>query len=293
MACGFDVMGFALEQPGDVIEVALTNDKKINLINETDFSFPLNPESNCAGKSVIEFLKHLNSSQGLEIRIKQKIRPGSGLGSSAASSVASLFAVNNLLGSPLSKLELVRFAMEGEKAASGAWHADNVAPSLLGGVVLIRSYDPLDIIQLPFPEALYCTVIHPHVEIKTKDARDLLPANVPLKTAINQWGNVGGLVAGLYSGDYELIGRALEDQVVEPFRAGLIPMFSKLKEEAMSQGALGCSISGSGPSVFAIAKGLNQANKIKEGFTKVFGEANCGFDVYAGKINAEGAKVIS
>jgi len=217
--------------------------------------------------------------------------PGSGIGSSAASSAAAAFAGNLLLGNIFSVDELVRFAMEGERLASGAPHADNVAPALYGGITLVRSYEPLDIVQINVPRELFCVIIHPEIEIKTSVARGLLDPHLPLATAVRQWGNVGGLVAGLYSEDYDLIGRSLEDYVAEPKRSGLIPGFRDLKERAIASGALGAGISGSGPSVFALCRGESSAAAVLVSMQEVMTKARISFNAYMSPVSLRGAEI--
>ena len=220
---------------------------------------PLETHKNVAGVAALALLAEINSEFGFEIEIDKRIKPGSGIGSSAASSAGTVWAINELLGKPFEPIDLVRFAMEGERLATGVAHADNVAPALFGGFTLVRSYEPLDIIGINTPSELYATVIHPQIEVKTSDAREILKTTVPLKEAIKQWGNVGGLISGLYTEDYNLIGRSLQDYIIEPIRSILIPAFDKVKLESIKAGALGCGISGSGPSIFALSKGEKTA----------------------------------
>lgn len=253
--CGFDVLGFAVDQPGD--EVILRRSSKpglqITQITGDDGRLSLQPEENTVTVSMLQYLqKHAQPDLGLEVELHKKMPFGSGLGSSAASTVAGVFAINQLLGAPLSQEALLPFAMEGERVACGAAHADNVGPSLLGGFVLIRSYAPLDVVQIPPPAGLWCSVVHPKIEIKTKDARDILRSRVLMRDAVSQWGNLAGLIAGLYTEDFGLISRSLQDVIVEPIRAVLIPGFGQVKEAALRAGALGAGISGSGPSVFSL-----------------------------------------
>jgi homoserine kinase len=238
-------------------------------------------------------LKHLDETRGIELRLEKKMPLGSGLGSSAASAVVAVVAVNELLGRPLSKRDLLPFALEGERIACGSAHADNAAPSLLGGFVLIRSYTPLDVIPLPTPEKLYATVIHPHIEIQTKDARGILKQQISLSNAITQWGNTAGLVAGILMSDYDLISRSLHDVIVEPIRSILIPKFYELKQAALDAGALGCSISGSGPSLFALTDSHDTAQKVANAMTLVLDNIGIGSDVFISKVNQEGAKILS
>jgi homoserine kinase len=295
VAAGFDVLGFALDSPGDEL-VATFSEKPgvtISRITGDDGRLPLDSHKNTAGVSVHALLKYLGETRGIDLRLEKKMPLGSGLGSSAASAVVAVVAVNELLGRPLSKRDLLPFALEGERIACGSAHADNAAPSLLGGFVLIRSYTPLDVIPLPTPEKLYATVIHPHIEIQTKDARGILKQQVSLSNAITQWGNTAGLVAGILMSDYGLISRSLQDVIVEPIRSILIPKFYELKKAALDAGALGCSISGSGPSLFALTDSRDTAQKVANAMTLVLDNIGIGSDVFISKVNQEGAKILS
>jgi homoserine kinase len=236
----------------------------------------------------LALLEALGSDAGFDIKINKRIKAGSGIGSSAASSAGAVWAINHLLGNPFTTKELIPFAMEGERLASGVAHADNVAPALLGGFSLVRSTDPLDVISLPSPSELYATVIHPQIEIKTADSRRILKSNLSLKDAITQWGNVGGLVAGLYREDYELIGRSLQDVVIEPVRSILIPGFNEIKVAALNAGALGGGISGSGPSVFALSKGKDKALKVADAIRLAYEPFGISFDIHISNINEKG-----
>lgn len=294
VSCGFDVLGFAVDNPGDevILKGKSTPGIKIVKITGDEGRLSLDPQKNTVGVSVQNFLKHIGSKQGIEISLNKKMPLGSGLGSSAASAVAGVFAVNQLLGEPMTQEELLPFAMEGERIACGSAHADNVAPSLLGGFVLIRSYDPLDVIRIPTPKNLFCTIIHPHVEVQTKDARDILKKQITLKSAVIQWGNVAGLIAGLMKSDYDLIGRSMQDVIVEPIRSILIPGFDDVKRSALDTGALGCGISGSGPSIFALSRDQKVAHKVGEKMKEVFEELNIGSEVYVSKINNSGPQIL-
>ena len=229
---------------------------------------------------------------GFEIEIYKKIKAGSGIGSSAASAAGAVFGVNELLGKPFSKKELVQFAMKGEAIASGSEHADNVAPAIFGGITLIRSTKPLDVIKIESPSELYATVIHPQIELKTSDMRAVLKPEVSLKSAIIQWGNLGGLISGFYTSDYELIGRSLHDEIVEPLRGQFIPKFDLIKRMALENGALGSGISGSGPSIFALSKGVETANRIANTIGDVYKEMNLPYDIHVSKVNSEGIKIL-
>lgn len=290
---GFDIFGLALENIGDEMEVSMREDNllKIHPIEGYE-DLPVDPDENVAGVAIKSMLKRLSIKQGFEIKIRKLVMPGSGLGSSASSSAAAVYAANELLGRPFKKNELVQFAMEGERATSGKAHADNVAPSLLGGFTLVRSYQPLDVVNIPFPKNLYVAVVHPQIEVKTADSKRILRSAVDMTVAISQWGNVAGLVAGLASGDFGLIGRSLEDHIVEPVRSILIPGYGGAKKQALKAGALGCNISGSGPSIFALCEGKDVAEKVGEAFSSYYTKINIDHKVYTSAINSEGAKTI-
>ena len=293
VSCGFDVLGLALESVGDEMIVRKIAEKGIRISKVTGQDLPLETEKNVAGVAGLAFLEKSGFDGGFEIEINKKIKPGSGIGSSAASSAGAVWAMNELLGRPFSKLELVQFAMQGEKLASDVAHADNVAPVIYGGFTLVRSYDPLDIVSIPTPEHLFATVIHPQIEIKTSDSRKILKTTISLEKGIQQWGNLGGLIAGLFQNDYDLIGRSLQDHIVEPIRSILIPGFDQIKSIAMETGALGCGISGSGPSIFALSKGAEIAKKVAQSMEKTYGRIGIPFDVHVSKINTEGVKKMS
>jgi homoserine kinase len=292
LSCGFDVLGLCLETAGDVMIIRKTNVKGIHITKIFGADLPLETEKNVAGVSALAMLENLQTDFGFEIEIYKHIKAGSGIGSSAASSAGAVFGINELLGRPFTRKELILFAMQGEKLASGNAHADNVSPCLLGGFTLVRSYNPLDIIKIESPSELYATVIHPQIELKTSDARSVLKQTVSLKSAIIQWGNVGGLIAGLYTKDYELIGRSLHDEIIEPLRSVLIPGFDLMKQSALENGALGSGISGSGPSIFALSKGKETAEKIAKAMSAVYDEMNLLYEVHVSKVNNEGIKII-
>ena len=295
VACGFDIMGFAVNEPGD--EVTVKKIEKpgvfIKKISGDGGRLPHDPSKNTAGIAVIEFLKRINVPNGIEIELNKNMPLGSGLGSSAASAVAAVYAVNILFDKPLSRNELLPFVLEAEKAACGAAHADNAAPSLLGGFILVRSYNPMDTISLAVPDELICTILLPVLEIQTEYARKILPEKIFLKDAVTQWGNTGGLVAGLLMKDYKLIGRSLQDVIAEPLRSKLIPGFSDIKKAAMNAGALGCSISGSGPAMFALSKSRSTANNVGQSMKDVCDTKGIDNHIYISEINNVGARVIS
>jgi homoserine kinase len=295
VACGFDVLGFAVDNPGDEVTITLNDSGKITIksIIGDEGKLPLDPEENTVSLVIKKYLEHIGKKQGLEIELVKKMPLKSGLGSSAASSVVGVYALNELLGRPLKVEELLPFAMEGERLACGSAHADNVAPALLGGFVLVRSYEPLDVVKLPTPENLWATIIHPHIEVKTKDARQILRQKIELKDAVVQWGNVGGLIAGLMMKDYALIGRSLQDVIVEPIRSILIPGFYQAKQAALENGALGSSISGSGPSIFALSDDKSKAENIGKAMKSVYDSLNIEAEVYVSKVSEQGPRVIS
>ncbi|AWI26074.1 homoserine kinase [Flavobacterium pallidum] len=293
LSCGFDVLGVCLDNVGDEMIVRKSDVKGVRITKIVGADLPLETEKNVSGVAALALLDEMEADCGFEIEIYKKIKAGSGIGSSAASSAGAVFGINALLGNPFSAAALVKFAMQGEKLASGSAHADNVAPALLGGFTLVRSYDPLDIIRIESPPELYATVIHPQIELKTSDARSVLKQNISLKSAIAQWGNVGGLVAGLYTKDYDLIGRSLHDEIVEPIRSVLIPGFDRIKKTAKENGALGSGISGSGPSIFALSKGKETAEKVAGAMCKIYDEMKLPYEIHVSKINDNGIKVLA
>lgn len=292
LVCGFDVLGLCLHQPADMMEVSLLKENKVIIRSADNYPLPLDPMQNTAGAPLVEMLKELNNNTGFEVTIHKNIKPGSGIGSSAASAAGAVVAANHLLGNIFSKEDLVRFAMWGEQIASGVQHADNVAPCIYGGVTLVRSVFPLDIIAIPAP-ALYVTIIHPQIEIRTADARKVLPEKVPLKDAVKQWGNVAGLVAGLMKNDYGLISRSLEDVIVEPARSVLIPGFDEVKIKCKAVGALGGGISGSGPSVFMLSIEKSTAEEIETVMKSIYDKIGIEYHTYVTTINVDGVKIIN
>jgi homoserine kinase len=293
LSCGFDVLGTCLDNVGDEMIIRKISKKGIRITKIVGANLPLETDKNVAGVSGLALLNKVDCDFGFEIEIYKNIKSGSGIGSSAASAAGAVFGINELLERPFSRKELVQFAMQGEVLASGSPHADNVAPCLLGGFTLVRSSNPLDIIRIESPSELFATVIHPNIELKTADMRAVLQPMVTLKSAIAQWGNVGALVSGLYTSDYELIGRSLEDEIVEPLRGKFIPYFNEIKKVALENGALGSGISGSGPSIFALSKGKEVADKIANAMKICYLKTNIEFDIHVCKINSQGIKVIA
>jgi len=295
VSCGFDIFGFAIQEPGDTVELYKRDEPGVVITEITgdEGRLPRQAEKNSVTVVMLALLKHLGIKDlGCEVVLRKNMPLGSGMGSSAASAVAGVVAMNELLGNPLSRKELLPFAMEGERIASGSAHADNVGPSLLGGFVVIRSYNPLDIFTIPVPDDLYCTLVHPDIEINTKDARFILRNEVSLKNTIAQMGNVAGLVAGLMKADYDLISRSMVDVIIDPVRSILIPEFKDVKQAAISNGALGCSISGAGPSMFALSRGIENAQNAGKAMQERFASAGIESAVHVSGINQGGAVVL-
>jgi len=295
VTCGYDILGFAVHEPGDEVLIKLTDSPGINIkeIHGDGGLLPKDAEKNTVSVAIKAFIDHLDIQPGVDIYLHKKMPLGSGLGSSAASAVAGVFALNVLLDNPLKVSDLLPFAMQGEAMACGEAHADNVAPALLGGFVLIRSYSPLDVVKIDAPKDLYATIIHPHIEIATKDARSILKKSILLKDAVQQWGNVAGLVTGLIKEDYSLIGRSMEDVIIEPVRSMLIPGFDQVKAAALQAGALGCGISGSGPSIFSLSRSRDIAIQVGEAMDECFQALNISSDRFISQVNQQGPLIIS
>jgi len=291
LVCGFDVLGMALEAPFDRMVVKLLDEPTVVITSRDGFPLPADPAQNTAGAPLLAMIEELDRPIGFEVIIDKQIKPGSGIGSSAASAAGAVVAANHLLGNIFSRQDQVRFAMFGEKVASGVKHADNVAPCIYGGITLIRSIFPLDIISIPAPR-LYVTVVHPQIEVRTSDARQILRKEVLLKDAIRQWGNIAGLVAGFMKNDYELIGRSLEDVIIEPVRSMLIPGFDEVKQKCKEAGALGGGISGSGPSIFMLSKDPATAAEVEKVMKAIYEKIGLAYHTYVTSINSEGVKIV-
>lgn len=292
LSCGFDILGLALEGVGDYMYLELTEEPGVQIGKITGMDLPLEAEKNVAGVAAIALLNSTDYTGGVRLEIDKRIKPGSGIGSSAASAAGAVWGLNELLGKPFNALELIGFAMQGEALASGAAHADNVAPALMGGIALVRSTKPLDVVRVNCPKSLYACVLHPQIELKTSDARKILKTQIPLHLGIKQWGNVGGLITGLFTEDFDLIGRSLEDCIVEPVRSLLIPGFSELRDSALRAGALGFGISGSGPSVFALTKGVKSADAVREALAKTYNDFHIPFEIHVSGISSTGVGMI-
>ena len=297
LVCGFDILGMALKAPYDEMTLSLSDEPGIKIRHTDDYNLPESPENNVAGVALQALLEdpiaiELKRSIGFNLVVHKNIKPGSGLGSSAASSAGAVVAANHLLGNIFSKEDLVRFAMNGEKLAGGVKHADNVSPCIYGGVTLIRSIFPLDIIPLNSPD-LFVTIVHPQIEVRTSDARQILRKEVQLKDAIKQWGNIGGLIMGFMKNDSALIGRSLEDVLIEPVRSILIPGFDEVKRKCKEAGALGGGISGSGPSIFMMSEEEAIAKKIEEIMQNIYETIGVEYKTYVTGINPEGVKIVA
>lgn len=289
VVCGFDCLGFAVAEPFDEMVVRRIDENAIRLANLDDFGLPTDPETNVAGVALRAMLNAVGEDLGFEIEVNKRIKPGSGIGSSSASSCGAVVAANRLLGDRFSRSELVRFAMEGEMLASGTRHADNVAPCIFGGFTLVRSIDPLDIVEIDFPP-MFVTIIHPQIEIKTAEARAILPKQVPLKDAVRNWSNLGAFVAALAKGDHKLMARSMEDLIIEPLRKSLIPKFDEVKVECLAAGAIGGGISGSGPSIFMLSDSSRIAIDVEKAMQAVYSQTNVEFNTYVSPIGRDGVR---
>ena len=291
LVCGFDILGLALNDPSDVMQLSLIDEPTLVIRNADEYGLPTDPYKNVAGVALLSLMETLKTPVGFEMTILKRIKPGSGIGSSAASAAGAIAAANILLENMFSPDELVQFAMNGEKLASGVKHADNIAPCLRGGITLVRSIHPLDIISIP-PPPMYVTIVHPQIEVRTSDARQILKKQIFLKDAIRQWGNIAGLVTGLLQRDYELIGRSLEDVIIEPVRSILIPAFAEVKKNSLEAGALGGGISGSGPSIFMLSKERTTAEDVEKEMSSIYNRLGIENSTYVTTINESGIKIV-
>ena len=291
VVCGFDCLGFALSEPYDEMTVRRIKEQTVRISNHDDYGLPTDPAKNVAGVALNALLAAAGLDHGFEVEITKNIKPGSGIGSSAASACGAVVAANRLLDDRFSKVELVEFAMAGEMLASGSRHADNLAPCIYGGFTLVRSTEPLDIVTLDFLP-LFATVIHPQIEIKTSEARAILPKQVPLADAIRNWSNLGALVASLAKGDYSLLSRSMEDTIVEPVRKSLIPKFDEVKAASLDAGAIGGGISGSGPSVFMLSETEATAEKVESAMRYVYNPTGIAYNTHVSRIHPDGVRFV-
>ena len=294
VAIGFDILGFAVDALGDRVSVTRARDPgvKISAIHGSEASLPLEPESNTAGRALLALARALRLDFGLEMQIEKGIPLGSGLGGSAASAVGAVVAANALLRTPCSKLELLKFAMEGEAVASGSVHVDNIAPSLYGGLVLTVGIDHPRVKQIPVPPTVRAVIVHPHMFLSTRDARAILRRSVDLSDFVWQTANLAGFISGCYTNDLDMIRASFEDVVIEPQRQALIPGFSAVRQAAMSAGALGCSISGAGPAMFAWAL-EGRAEAVRSAMRLEFARHEVRIDDWTVRIDSPGARVVA
>lgn len=295
VCCGFDILGFAIDGKGDEVEVRLSDEPGVRMATITgdEGKLPKEANRNTCSVAIQSYLKTLGKDVGVEIDLHKQLPLGSGMGSSAASAAAALMAINTLMGEPMTRKELVPHAMEAERIACGTGHADNVAPSILGGFVLIRDYHPLDLLEVSFPKQLCCVLVHPHLEVKTEDSRRILRNSVTIRDAVSQSANAAGLMIGLMTSDFALIGKCLKDAIAEPLRSVFIPGFDQLKHVAKDAGALGSGISGSGPTVFALCNDLGVANRVGEKIVDHFSLSHLKSDLVVSPVNPEGARVVA
>ncbi|WP_242085498.1 homoserine kinase [Aestuariivivens sediminis] len=293
VSCGFDVMGFCLDHVGDEMVIRKVEQKGIHIVHIEGFDLPYDAKLNVAGVSALAMYDTLDLDFGFDIEIYKNIKPGSGIGSSAASAVGSVFGMNELLNRPFNKTELTAFAIKGEALASKCEHADNLAPAIFGGFTLVKSLAPLQVLEIPSPDNLYAVIIHPQIEIKTSEARAILPGQISLDKAITQWANFGSLIHALHTSNYDLIKASLQDVVVEPHRSKLIPYYDRVKEAALHAGALGSGISGSGPSIFTLCEGMQTAQRVADELKATYAETGIAFDIHVSKINTEGIRIIN
>ena len=293
LSCGFDVLGLCLENPYDEIEIKKTSEKKITLnILDSPFSnIPSNPSKNTGGVPAELILKKMNLDFGFNIAIKKGIPLCGGLGSSAATASGVVYAINMLLNEPLSLKEMLSYALEGERVSVSKPHADNIAPCLLGGLCLVRDTNTLDIIDIPISQYTIA-LIHPDIKISTEDARNILPHNIKLTTAITQWGNLGGLIMGFSTNNTDLIKKSMHDAIIEPIRSKLIKGFKSIKDNALDFGAIGFGISGSGPTMFALCESPDIAKRICLFSNKFYNSLNIQCNTYISKINQNGPLII-
>lgn len=292
LSCGFDVLSLGLEALGDELILTKTDhgEVKITAIHGAELSS--DPEKNVASAVIIQMLRDLGSEQGVDIEIFKGYKPGSGLGSSAASGVAAAFGLNELMDRPFNDDELLEYGRYGEHVASGAFICDNVSSALFGGINLVRSYEPLDVMRLPVPDELHVVAIHPQITIKTSESRAVLPEKVKMNKATSQAGNLAGFVSALYTEDYKKLGECLKDELAEPHRSALIPAYDLTQEAAFEAGALGGGISGSGPSMYFLCQGLDSAERVRAAVAETYASTSIEFKTYLSKVASEGARVI-
>ena len=292
LSCGYDILGVCLNNRGDEITVTKTENKGIIIKSNDDYNISNDINKNVAGIAAQALLKKTSTEFGFEIEIKKGIKPGSGIGSSAASSAGTVFAINQLLDSPFSQLDLIKFSMEGEKFVSDSYHADNVAPIIFGGITLVRSINEIDVIKLPTPKSLEVIIIRPNIEIKTSDSRKVLRKKIKIEEMVQQSANLGSFVSSLYSEDFNLMSRSIVDIIAEPNRRILIPEFDNIIKLSKINGAIAAGISGSGPSIFSLSKDTNISEKILKATTDHYNKLGISYDGFISKINTTGIKIL-
>ena len=292
LSCGYDILGVCLQNRGDEITVEKTNKKEIIIKSNDEYNISKDINKNVAGIAAQALLKNIDVDFGFEIEIKKGIKPGSGIGSSAASSAGTVFAINQLLDSPFSQLDLIKFSMEGEKHVSGSYHADNVSPIILGGITLVRSINEIDVIKLPSPKNLEVVIVRPNIEIKTSDSRKVVKNKIKIEKMVEQSANLGSFISSLYTEDYELMSRSVVDVIVEPNRSILIPEFDVIKKISKTNGAIAVGISGSGPSIFSLSNKSSTSQKILDNITSHFNNLKIDYDGFISKVNSTGIKIL-
>lgn len=292
LSCGYDILGVCLNNRGDEITVTKTENKGIIIKSNDDYNISNDINKNVAGIAAQALLRKTSTEFGFEIEIKKGIKPGSGIGSSAASSAGTVFAINQLLDSPFSQLDLIKFSMEGEKFVSDSYHADNVAPIILGGITLVRSINEIDVIKLPTPKSLEVIIIRPNIEIKTSDSRKVLKKKIKIEEMVQQSANLGSFVSSLYNEDFNLMSRSIVDIIAEPNRRILIPEFDNIIKLSKINGAIAAGISGSGPSIFSLSKDTIISEKILKATTDHYNKLGISYDGFISKINTKGIKIL-
>jgi homoserine kinase len=294
LSCGFDILGLCLETPYDIIKINKIQDRTVKIIIEdNEFSnIPDNPKLNTGGFPALKIIDDLNLDFGFEIILKKGIPLSGGLGSSAATAVGVVYGINYLLDNIFDENKIISYALEGEKISSNTPHADNIGPCLKGGLILVKDTYPPNLIKLSISD-FYISIIHPKIEINTKHAREILPEKINLSDAVKQWGNISGLTAGFITNDIELIKSSMHDYIIEPLRSKLIVGYDQIKKSAINNGAIGCSISGSGPSIFSLCENNEIANQVLTSMTKILDDLKIDYHSYISKINHNGISVIN
>ena len=292
LCCGFDVLGFSIDGIGDELKITKSTNKGVNIKEIKGYNVPLNNNKNTASVAAQALLDHLKINEGFDIEINKKIKPGSGIGSSAASAVGAVYGINKLLGNPLKHEELLKFAMKGEFVSSKTAPADNVASALYGGTILVNNRENYNVIKLPVPKNLHAIIHHPLIEIKTSDSRGILPKSIDLKIASDQLSAVGGFIHSLHTQDFELMKISLKDYLVEQFRSDYVPAFNEIKSVADLNNTICCSISGSGPSIFTLVNSLNDAKRLKLVFDEIYKDKKLEFNSYITSLNSKGVHEI-